>query len=54
MSAKTRKKTAVDADLKSAERVLRLEADGIRNLARVLDGKFKDAIDLLASTTASS
>ncbi len=51
MSAKTRKKILADADLKSAERVLRLEADGIRNLARALDGNFKASVDLLSSTT---
>lgn len=50
MGVKIRKKTAIDADLKSAERVLRLEADGIRNLSRALDGSFKAAIDQLAAT----
>ncbi len=41
----------VDADLACAQRVLRLEAEGLEALARSLDGLFVEALDLLAGRT---
>ena len=38
----------VDADVNAALRVLALEADGIRTLARSLDGSFSQAVEILA------
>ncbi|MFO0996909.1 MAG: KpsF/GutQ family sugar-phosphate isomerase [Alphaproteobacteria bacterium] len=50
MKAKaTSKETSAEADIRSAERVLRLEADGLRALARSLDGSFGEAIDTLVA-----
>ena len=42
MSAKTRKKILADADLKSAERVLRLEADRTRQGEEETAGKNRE------------
>jgi len=42
---------ATHPDLAAAERVLRLEAEGLRTLADSLDGRLTEAIDLLAGVT---
>jgi arabinose-5-phosphate isomerase len=50
MKAKTKPKDiSADADIRSAERVLRLEADGLRALAGALDDTFRQATDVLAA-----